>query len=539
MRALFTILALTLALSVAPARAESLRNELAAQFEVALTSARAEAEQDALAQLEAFYRGRAMAPLWVGETGLRPRGEEIARLLGLAGADALDPRDYGVPAIEALIGAPVSARAPERLAELELRLSLGLVTFAADLGQGRVAPHISDPDLFVFREEVDKAAVIAAAAQAEDLPGLLQRYRPQTPRYERLKAALVRYRALAAQGGWAPIAEGPVLKPGMTDPRVPALRRRLALWGDLEIASAAADPELYGADLVRAVARMQWRHGLEPDGVVGRKTLAAFNVPLEQRIRQMTINLERRRWMPDDLGERFIFVNLADFVLKVVEKEKTILDMRVVVGKPFHMTPVFSHEMTYVVMNPYWNVPPSIASKELLPKIKQNVSYLAENNFELFTDWSSGAGKLDPQGVDWARVNGSSFPYKLRQGPGDGNALGRMKFMFPNRFNVYLHDTPAKALFKKDQRSFSHGCIRVHHPELLGAVVLAKTEGWPLSRIEETIAGGERRVVTLAAPLPVHISYLTAWVNKDGSLHFRDDIYGRDKKLADALLGAS
>lgn len=538
MRALFTILALTLALSAAPARAESLRNELAAQFEVALTSARAEAAQDALAQLEAFYRSRAMAPLWVGETGLRPRGEEVARLLGLAAADALDPRDYGVPAIEALLGTLVGARAPERLAELELRLSLGLVTFAADLGQGRVAPHISDPDLFVFREEVDKAAVIAAAAQAKDLPGLLQRYRPQTPRYERLKAALARYRELAAQGGWAPIAEGPVLKPGMTDPRVPALRQRLALWGDLETASAAADPELYGADLVRAVARMQWRHGLEPDGVVGRKTLAAFNVPLERRIGQMTINLERRRWMPDDLGERFIFVNLADFVLKVVEKEKTILDMRVVVGKPFHMTPVFSHEMTYVVMNPYWNVPPSIASKELLPKIKQNVSYLAENNFELFTDWSSGAGKLDPRGVDWARVNGNSFPYKLRQGPGDGNALGRMKFMFPNRFNVYLHDTPAKALFKKDQRSFSHGCIRVHHPELLGAVVLDKTEGWPQSRIEETIAGGERRVVTLAAPLPVHISYLTAWVNKDGSLHFRDDIYGRDKKLADALLGA-
>jgi L,D-transpeptidase YcbB len=211
--------------------------------------------------------------------------------------------------------------------------------------------------------------------------------------------------------------------------------------------------------------------------------------------------------------------------------------MPVVVGKPYSRTPVFSHLMTYVEVNPYWNVPPSIAREELLPKIQQDASYLAKHNYVLFSDWSSGATVVDPQSVDWSQLS-SGFPYKIRQDSGDGNALGRVKFMFPNRFNIYLHDTPAKSLFSRPERTFSHGCIRVQDPPLLAEYVLADTPGWDRARIEAAIASGERTIVTLKEPLPVHISYLTSWVNKDGSVHFRNDVYERDAALAKALLGA-
>lgn len=528
----------SLALAPLPAAAAALEDALGAQLRAGVGTAATDDEIESLTVLERFYQARGLQPVWVDEAGASPRARQLTDLLLAADLDALDPRDYGAEQIVALL----EATEPRSLAELEVRLTQGLVRYAADLGQGRTTPHIADPELFVFREEVRKEAVLAAAAEAEDLRAFVESYRPDTVRYDRQKVALAEYRALATQGGWQPLPQGPTLKPGMTDPRVGLLRERLRLWGDLkpdqDLSESGGDPDFYDDKLVEGVKWMQYRHGLTQDGAVGRKTLAALNVPIETRIEQMVLNLERRRWMPDDLGQRHIFVNLADQLLKLVEGEKTLLDMPVVVGRPYHSTPVFSHQMTYLVMNPYWNVPPSIARKELLPKIKQNASYLAEHNFTLFSDWSSGARVVDPLIVDWAAVNRNNFPYKLRQGSGDGNALGRVKFMFPNRFNIYLHDTPAKALFGKDERTFSHGCIRVSDPPGLAEAVLTQTGDWPLQRINETIESGERRIVTLKEPLPVHISYLTSWVNKDGSVHFRKDVYGRDAKLAEALLGA-
>jgi murein L,D-transpeptidase YcbB/YkuD len=300
--------------------------------------------------------------------------------------------------------------------------------------------------------------------------------------------------------------------------------------------AGAATPEFYDHQLAEAVVRFQERHGLASDAAVGPETLDALNVPIERRIEQMVVNLERRRWMPDDRGARYVFVNLADFELKVVHEPRTVFDTRVVVGAPYHRTPVFSAAMTYVEINPYWNVPASIARNELLPKIKEDPSYLAPNGFELLSDWGDGAAAIDPWSIDWSRITRETFAYRLRQRPGDGNALGRIKFMFPNQFNVYLHDTPARHLFERTERSFSHGCIRIDRPEEFGAVVLA-ADGWSRERLDAAIASGERMIVTLAQPLPVHIAYLTAWVNKDGTVNFRNDVYGRDAILADALLG--
>ena len=327
----------------------------------------------------------------------------------------------------------------------------------------------------------------------------------------------------------------------MTEPRVALMRERLRLWGDLQPADDEAakggDPNVYDPAMERAVKRMQFRHGLAADGVVGESTLAALNVPAEQRVTQIALNLERRRWMPDDLGQRHLLVNLADFTLKVVDEPKTIIDMRVVIGRTHHATPIFSHKMHYLVINPYWHVPPSIAEDELLPKIKKDVGYLAKKNFTVLSDWSSSAAVVDPATIDWSQYSSNNFPFKLRQGSGDGNALGRLKFMLPNHFDVYLHDTPAKALFAKAQRSFSHGCIRVENAIGLAEVVLAPTSEWTIDEIKTAIDSEERTIVRLVEPLPVHITYLTSWVNKDGTVHFRNDIYKRDARLADALLG--
>jgi murein L,D-transpeptidase YcbB/YkuD len=533
----FTWLFSLLLLVTPPALAGPLEDALSAQLRLAASDAATEEGTRTITVLEGFYRSRQMAPLWVTEAGARAPAKELSQLLSAADQDALDPDDYGTAAIDALLG----ATRPDFLADLEVRLSLGLMDFAADLGQGRITPHISDPKLFVFREDIDKAEVIAAAAQTDDLAAFVHGYRPQTPRYDRLKTALAHYRALAADGGWEPIPEGPTLKPEMTNERVALLRARLKLWGDLADADDRAltggDPGLYDEAMVDAVKRMQYRLGLDTDGAIGPKTLAAINLPVEVRIEQMILNLERRRWMPDDLGERYVFVNLADFELKVVDREKTIWDTRVVVGKPYHKTPVFSHKMSYLELNPYWNVPPSIARQELLGKIQKDPNYLRDNNFTLFSDWSSKASVVDPASVNWGRMTRASFPYKIRQGSGDGNALGRVKFMFPNRFNVYLHDTPSKSLFSRAERSFSHGCIRVQDPLTFAEIVLAGTEGWSRAQIDSTVETSKRTVVSLAEPLPVHISYLTAWVNKDGSVNFRKDIYGRDAQLAEALIG--
>jgi murein L,D-transpeptidase YcbB/YkuD len=517
--------------------AATLAEELVERLRTGIDAATSEAEVDALVLLGRFYQERHLAPVWVTGHGATDRAAALAGVLKDADADGLDPHAYGAEAVQALL----PATRAEDLAELELRLSLGVIRITADLAAGRLEPSRVDPELFIFPAEIDQAQVIRDAADSADIAAFVGTFRPAQDEYRRLKAALAVFRQIAAAGGWPEVPDGPTLEPGMRDPRVVALRARLRATGQLgpdqDRAAAGGDPTVYDDQLVAAVERFQDRHGLEPDGRVGKATLGELNVPAEQRVRQILINLERRRWMPDDPGARYVFVNLADFHLKVVDGPKTVFDTRVVVGAPYHRTPAFSGAMTYLEINPYWHVPPSIARNELLPRIQADPGYLAAGNFDLLSGWSDGAALLDPYSIDWSRVSPEDFAFKIRQQPGPGNALGRIKFMFPNRFNVYLHDTPARALFDKNERSFSHGCIRVEHPERLGALMLEHEPGWSLKAIEAAIASGERQIVRLSAPVPVHIAYLTAWVNKDGSVHFRRDVYGRDRLLEAALLG--
>jgi murein L,D-transpeptidase YcbB/YkuD len=528
----FGIAAVVLMLAVAVARPAlaDLKSAIQDRLATGVSALTGDETERNLLLLDEFYANRNYEPIWVDFGGATDRARQMAEILRTSYVDGLMPTDYASPRIDALL----NASDDDSRAELEVLLGLATLHYGTDLGEGRVEPAMVDPELFVHPQKVDRLAMMESVAAVSDLKAYFATVAPQRPEYKRLKAALADYRQIEADGGWLTLPDGPTLKPGMRDPQVALLRQRLMFEGDLKAPSD--DPELYDPDMEDAVKRFQYRHGLTPDGAVGPKTRAEINVPVHDRIATMVLNMERRRWMPNDLGYLYVFVNMADFELKVVKGPKTIFVTKVVVGTPFHRTPVFSADMKYLVFNPYWHVPQSIASKELLPKIKNNPGWLTAHNYTLLSDWSSSAVPISPWSVNWSRVTRKNFHFKIRQGSGDDNALGRIKFMFPNRFNVYLHDTPSKSLFDKTVRSFSHGCIRVQHPDELAAVLLGATmPGWDLDRVRAKIATNTRSTLRLDKPIPVHLTYLTAWVNKDGTVNFRDDIYGRDATLAQAL----
>ncbi len=482
--------------------------------------------------LQRFYEARGFEPAWLDHDTPGKRAKALVQALVNADQHGLEPADYATNEILDLLDPKTDA---DR-AELDIRLSRAALEYGNDLASGRLVPAQVDKEVFIEPKEVDPQRLLAEVVSAPDVAAYLDGLAPDTPQYDRLKQAFAKYRGIAEKGGWNTVSGGDTLKPGMTDPRVAQLRARLHKGGYM--AAAGDQPEVYDQMLEKAVKAFQYNHGLTPDGAVGKKTVAALNVPVRQRISQMELNMERRRWMPDDLGRKYVFVNMADFELKLVDEANTIHVARVIVGKPFHRTPVLSAKMTHLVFNPYWHVPHSIASKEILPKIKTDVGYLREKNIRVFSDWSANAVEIDPAGVDWSRVSRQSFGYKLRQDAGPRNSLGRVKFMFPNPYDVYLHDTPAKRLFSRTVRSFSHGCIRLQNPLEL-AVLLLKPQGeWDRKRIDEAVASTEKQIVRLSEPVPVHITYLTAWANKDGSVNFRPDIYDRDKRLDAALTRA-
>lgn len=485
-------------------------------------------ESERLFQIFTFYEDRNFKPVWTRDSGVKSKGKALLKALQNAYQDGLDPAFYETGDIADRI----NSKNPEELAELDILMSLAFASYAIDLSKGRLDPAKVNRanDLKTFSPGA--VTLIDGAEHASDLQPYIDSLASKSPRYARLKKALAQYREMAAHGPWPTIPKGKPLKPMMDDPRVPALKKLLLAVGDLK-SNENPQATIYDENVVAAVKSFQTRHGAQADGVVGPATLKMLNVPLDYRIKQLIINLERRRWMPDDFGKRYVFVNLADQFLKVVDqlptREKTRLGSRVVVGKRFHETPIFSDKMEYLVINPYWNVPSSIANKEFLPKLRRDPGSLARTGIRIL----SAAGEVDPYSVNWNAI--SRMPYRLRQDTGKKNALGRIKFIFPNKYNVYIHDTPSKSLFNRASRYFSHGCMRVQNPIGL-AETLLKAQGWSKAKIKAQISSGKRRIVRLKNKVPVHITYLTAWVNKDGTINFRPDVYKRDQNLMNALI---
>lgn len=446
-----------------------------------------------------FYGDLTFGFAWVDERGFTPAGVQLQQALATAAEHGLDPRVYPLPRLDSLT--------PSARARADVQLSLTALRFAQDLGWGLVHPGDVHRDHAYPRRAFEGDSLLHAWFEAPDAGAALLAVTPQSPGYQRLYSALQLLRSVADRGGWSPMSAGPTLRAGSSGERVRELRTRLAERGDLDSTHVRSD--VFDNTLGAAVARFQERHGLQSDSVFGGQTLAEMNTPLASRLQQVALGMERMRWLPAVERGRWITVNLADQRAFVVEDGRTTFSTRVVIGKTNTKTPMFIDTLTHIVLNPPWNIPPSIVATEILPKVQRDPQYLARHHM--------------------VRVNGG-----IQQLPGPWNALGQIAFMFPNRFNVYMHDTPAKELFDSPERAHSHGCIRVQRPHELAALLL-DWEGWNRARLDAAIATGQRTIVPLSIPIPVRITYATAFVDSDGALQLRRDVYGRDMLLQRAI----
>ena len=474
-------------------------------------------------QLRSFYAARDYEPVWTDGGQLRHEAYHAIGRLSRAAEDGLYPDEYHINEIRHFHDSSSGAASDT----LELLLTDGLLRYIRHLRTGRLDPLATDTEWHIRPSSTDPVAILAGIIASDSIRDALQQLPPQHRGYQRLKTLLRAYRSLESAGGWPVIPPGEKLERGSYDQRVHLLRHRLMLSGDLAEFDYR-DAFHFDAALEEAVRDFQAQHGLDVDGVVGRKTLAALNVPIGERIQQILLNMERWRWMPDVLGDRYLLVNMAGFELQAVEDNKTVMGMRVIIGRPYRSTPAFAGEMRYLVFNPYWNVPHKLAILDLLPKQQANPDYLVQKGFRVYANWSKGARELDPSDIDWQAYTPETFPYRLIQDPGKSNSLGRIKFMLPNPYAVYLHDTPSRHLFRRPVRTFSSGCIRVEEPVQLADFVLSDATRTSTVDVLQAIDSGENSTVSLPQTMPVYLLYLTAWVDDKGRAHFRDDVYGRD-----------
>ncbi len=486
-----------------------------------------------------YYESQQFQPKWRDPARLDLL---VAALAGLDD-DGLDPADYHIEALQSFRTDLRAATAlqPAEQADLEFLATDAMMLSLYHLYLGKVDPvQLSSQWNFSTRPvSVERGFErLSAAIESGQIRESFERARPQHVWYQRGREALRTYRAIAAAGGWSPISDGPTMKLGLDDPRVPALRYRLTVTGDLAGDLQPPAPPLnlaFDVELESAVKRFQERHGLTADGAVGPGTRAALNVPVSARIDQIRINLERARWVMHELHGEFVLVNVAGFDVSYFRDDEPIWTSKVIVGRPYRETPIFKSLITYVVLNPTWTIPPGILVKDKLPVIQRDPGYLKRNNIRVI---DSAGREVNPYSVDWSRYSGGRLPpYQLRQDPGDDNALGLVKIMFPNPYLVYLHDTPSKSLFDKDERVFSSGCIRVEKAFELAELVLNDPVRWNRAALDAAIATKKTQTVNLARPVPVLILYWTAQPRPDGQVIFRNDVYGRDPATLAALNG--
>jgi L,D-transpeptidase YcbB len=524
--------------------------------------------------LQELYRQRGWQPAWWDGTEMRPAAGRLLAALDVLPAEGLDPRIYGGRELRLLLDAvtapgaapsgggpgvtdPAESRRAAEVADLEIALSYTFLVVAAHLSSGRVQPaenvrvgwHTVPP-------RVDLAAAWRRAlggaggksgdggpggAGGDSVAATLAGMAPRAEGYARLRQALAFYRGLAARGGWPAIPPGGRLRLGDSGPRVAALAARLRVTGELPAAAttaAATSPVRFDAALAAALSRFQAAHGLPAKGeVADEATLAALDVPVERRIRQLELNMERWRWMEGDLGSRYVLVNLPDFLLTLVDGGRVAMTMKVIVGKASLKTPVFSDLMTAIVLNPAWHIPDTIAAHEIVPALLRDPGYLRRKGYELRRR-DGGAAGVEPGTIGEDQIRGlgtPGSPFRLVQPPGADNALGHYKFVVNDDFDVYLHDTPSTQLFARSERDFSHGCVRLEKPAELASYLLAGDPKWTPEAIAAAVAAGERVTIPLRRPLPVHILYQTAWVDPAGTVQFRDDVYSHDRWLEGEL----
>ncbi|MFN8828949.1 MAG: L,D-transpeptidase family protein [Labrys sp. (in: a-proteobacteria)] len=507
------------------AYAERVRTAIAERFAtgergiVGLTSEEASA-------VAAFYASRGNGAVWTVDGRLTEHAVKVLARLAGAEADGLSSKDYTATGTELLAGLTTEAA---WVGDAEVGVSAAILAYARHAAGGRIDPNKLSKNIQVKPHTPDPLAVLTEVADASDPAAVLDGYNPRHPGFLALRAKLAEVRAAAQQQAEAApslplVPEGPLLKPGMSDPRVAVLRARLGV-------TTMSDADVYDEALADAVKSFQRENSVKATGIVGERTVAALNAKIlpdgVSDVDEIVANMERWRWLPREMGAFHIFVNVPEFRMEVQKGGAKIHESRVIVGKPNTPTPIFSDTMEYVVVNPYWHVPVSIIRNEFIPKLRADPTYLSRRGYELV----SGGRRVDASQIDWTR----GMPrVSIRQPPGGGNALGHIKFMFPNDFSVYLHDTSSRGLFGSERRAFSHGCVRVDQPFRLAEVVMGAENGWTEEKVKGMIGGGERRI-NLVEKLPVHIAYFTAAVDETGALKTFEDIYGYDRRVIAAI----
>jgi murein L,D-transpeptidase YcbB/YkuD len=498
-------------------------------------------EQKALAD---YYAGPDAHLLWVDENGLTSRAKSVMEEIRKADDYGLRASDYPLPKDSGFD--PKSSNAAASLADAEMKLDLAVLRYARDARGGRFDPERLDPNLDPTLALPIPLQVVESIAIRSDPAAYLRRFQPAQPQFEALRKALIAARGGSVKDTVVKIPDGPMLKLGVDHEQVALLRKRLEVP-----AGDGAKENLFDASVDEAVKRFQQNHGVMPDGVVGSGTRRLLNQQHQQasspaRTRLILLNMERWRWLPNDLGSFYVTVNIPEFTLRVMDGGKPAFTTRVVVGKPDKQTPIFSNEMQEIVFNPYWNVPNSIKMEELLPAIRGgggnwffggggggwDTSVFERNGLRV----AIGTKEVDPSRLDWDRIDIRSL--NIYQPPGPDNVLGRVKFLFPNKHDVYMHDTTQKNLFVKTVRAESHGCMRVQNPDQLALTILKQDQGWTTQKVASAIeSGSEDQHVALKQKIPVYINYFTVWVNDDGSISTFADVYGHDARMGAAMFG--
>ncbi len=480
------------------------------------------------ATVREVYAARASRFLWMTGNSLSKKTKTFLKTLSNISEEGLNPADYHLP----LLDHHDKHDSSQKLSpgEMEVLLTDAYVSLAHDLAFGRFSPqprfiywHSPAPETSFFPRVLE-------SLEAGDPVSRLDHFSPKKNGYDRLKKALSLYRKLDRNEAWPVIPPGRKLVLGDQGERVRLLRKRLVIAGELPKGDEQDD---FDAETEEALKRFQEKNELEPDGAVGDATLKYLNATVDDRIRTLTVNMERRRWVADTLGDRHVFVNIPDFHLYAVDGGKTRLSMNVVVGLGREwQTPSLSSQITHLILNPQWHVPTNIIKKELMSKIRANPDYVGKERMKAYYVTENGTEPIDPATFNWTEASPSQL--RLVQKEGAGNALGRIKFMFSNPFDIYLHDTPQQRFFARWMRALSHGCVRVEKPLDLAEFVMENSE---MSReaIERAIARGTNQSVPLKDPIPVHILYWTAWADSDGRVHFRNDVYGKDAEVARVL----
>ena len=485
--------------------------------------------------LSRFYAERDYAPAWNRGGGFSPNVGVLLDVLEQAGDEGLEPEDYPVAEVWAALDT-TDIRDPRQLAERDILVSYLFMTYASHLSRGRLDAAELRQNWFIGDPNPDLAQVLEEALGPLGVRRVLEETAPAYPGYRKLRGALARYREIVSRGDWPHPGGRFKAALGDSSAEVRAVRDYLRATGDLPD-SAAADslagaPEVFDESLDAAVKRFQARHGLTVDGVVGPRSIQEMAVSNDARLRTIVANLERWRWLPDTLDTRYVMVNIPQFELQVVEQGDTVLTMRVVVGTDVNATPSFQNLIQFIETSPQWNVPRKIAAEEVLAKAVEDPEYLSSRSFTVFD--SSGA-KIDPKTVAWAGVSPAHLKYRFRQEPGPSNPLGSIKFMFPNRFSIYLHDTSNPGLFKRSERDFSHGCVRIEKPVEFAEYLLRDGGKWSRADIETAMKSNKTRRINLPEPVPIYLLYWTAFVDAEGRVNFRRDLYGHDEVLDTAL----